>query len=115
MAYYIDTDSFSTATAIWSDSILTVKAPDGYYSSTGNYRQQLDGFLLDLIACPTIPPIPCLEYLVQTDDFPALLEYSDCNGVPVSVDLTAFQSINVCAQEATIFATGATISLIGIC
>jgi hypothetical protein len=115
MAYYIDTDNFSTATAVWTDSILTIKASDGYYSFTGSYRQQLDGFLLELMECPTIPPIPCIEYMVQTDEFPATLEYNDCNGLPVSMNLTSFQTINVCAQEGTIFATGAIISLIGIC
>ena len=115
MIYYIDTNNFTTATSVWTNSILTIKAPDGYYSFTGNYRQQLDGFLLDLIACPTIPPISCIEYMVQTDSFPTLLEYNDCNGIPVSMDLTEFQTVYVCAQKNTIFATGAIISLIGIC
>ena len=51
MVYYIDTNNFSTATAVWSDSNLTIKAPDGFYSFSGTYRQQFDGFLLNVISC----------------------------------------------------------------
>lgn len=49
--YYIDTDSFSTATAVWINSGLTTKAPDGYYSFGGNYRQQFEGLLQSVTSC----------------------------------------------------------------
>lgn len=55
--YYIDTNNFSTATAVWSDAGLTTKAPDGYYSFTGNYRQQFNGLLQTIQACETPPPV----------------------------------------------------------
>jgi hypothetical protein len=53
--YYIDTDSFSTATAVWTDSGLTTKAPDGYYSFGGNYRQQFNGLLQAIQSCDVAP------------------------------------------------------------
>jgi hypothetical protein len=49
--YYIDTNDFSTATSVWSDLNLTIKAPDGFYSFFGDYRQQLNGVLLTTISC----------------------------------------------------------------
>lgn len=49
--YYIDTDSFLTATAVFTDSLLTTRAPDGYYQACGVYRQQSSGYLLDPVDC----------------------------------------------------------------
>ena len=31
--YYIDTSTFASATAVWTDSLLTTKAPDGWYQA----------------------------------------------------------------------------------
>jgi len=56
--YYIDSDSFSTATAVYVDAELTIKATDGYYSFGGIYRFQYLGFLLESHACGTTPPPP---------------------------------------------------------
>lgn len=53
--YYIDTADFSTATAVWTDTALTTKAPDGYYSFGGNYRQQFEGLLLSIQSCSSSP------------------------------------------------------------
>lgn len=50
--FYIDTDNFLTAKSVYSDSSLLTKAPDGYYSYSGNYRRQLFGKLQDVIECP---------------------------------------------------------------
>jgi len=44
--YYIDTVDFTAATAVWTDSYLTTKAPDGYYVFDGNYRLQFFGTLM---------------------------------------------------------------------
>lgn len=49
--YYIDTNDFSTAASVWTDLNLTIKAPDGFYSFFGNYRQQLNGILLAIDSC----------------------------------------------------------------
>lgn len=53
--YYIDTADFSTATAVWTDTALTTKAADGYYSFGGNYRQQFEGLLLSVQSCEVAP------------------------------------------------------------
>lgn len=53
--YYIDTADFSTATAVWIDTALTTKAPDGYYSFGGSYRQQFGGELLPIQSCSSSP------------------------------------------------------------
>lgn len=60
--YYIDTNSFDTATSIYTDEGLTIIAPDGYYQFAGNYRQQVGGLLLPAKTCPScIPVVPCNE------------------------------------------------------
>jgi hypothetical protein len=49
--FYIDTDNFTTATAVFTDITLITKAPNGYYSFDGNYRQQVSGLLQNLTLC----------------------------------------------------------------
>lgn len=53
--YYIDSNDFNTATSVYSDVALTIKAPDGYYSFSGVYRRQLFGDLQDVIPCTGLP------------------------------------------------------------
>lgn len=66
--YYIDTPDFTTATAVWTDSALTIKASDGYYSFGGNYRQQFEGFLTSIKSC-VIPTTPyCYDGFWELDD-----------------------------------------------
>lgn len=50
--YYIDTNSFATATSIWADANLTTKAPNGFYQKDGVYRQMSGGELLAPLNCP---------------------------------------------------------------
>ena len=115
--FYIDTNSFSTATAVWDDSNLTIKAPDGFYSFAGIYRQQLGGILLNVINCfaPPPPPIPCDEYSVDSSEETVNIEYTDCEGVPVSVELLPSSSTTFCAQRGSVNASGGIINLIGNC
>lgn len=49
--YYYNGSSFASATAIYTNSALTILAPDGYYSDAGIVRQQLSGVLLNASAC----------------------------------------------------------------
>jgi len=51
MIVYIDSASFSNATSVFLDELLTIIAPDGYYSDDSYYRQQIDGKLIDLLPC----------------------------------------------------------------
>lgn len=57
MNAFIDSANFSTATTVYLDSLLTLVAPDGYYSSQGYYRQQVDGKLIDIIQCSSIDTV----------------------------------------------------------
>jgi len=49
--YYIDAIDFEYATAVYTDSTLTIPAPDGYYNYTGVFREQNDGHLLPAYLC----------------------------------------------------------------
>ena len=55
---YIDSNDFLTASAVYDDEDLLVKAPDGFYQSDGNYRQQLAGILGPTVICEECG-IPC--------------------------------------------------------
>ena len=50
--YYTDTNNFATATSIWTNANLTVKAPNGFYQKDGVYRQMSGGELLPVANCP---------------------------------------------------------------
>jgi hypothetical protein len=51
--YYINSNSFLTATSIYTDAALTTFAPDGFYKDCGVVRQLVSGVLSEPIACPT--------------------------------------------------------------
>jgi hypothetical protein len=60
--YYLNTNSFGTATAVYEDEALTVLAPDGFYSVGGIVREQVSGVLQEVEpclncgnSCPTAP------------------------------------------------------------
>ena len=63
--YYIDTNDFTTATSIWTNSNLTVKAADGFYQKDGFYRQMSGGELLSSTICPSCL-IPCGETIINS-------------------------------------------------
>ena len=53
--FYTDNTDFTLASAVWSDSGLTTKGSDGFYSNNGIVREQSSGSLLpatDCAACP---------------------------------------------------------------
>jgi hypothetical protein len=78
--YYIDTTSFSTATSVYTDELLTIKAPDGFYKFETGYREQLNGLLLNNIQCTTC--IDCKQLLsisVKTGSA-FTVGYTDCWG-----------------------------------
>ena len=49
--YYLDSPNFATATAVYANATLTVLAPDGYYSSHGIVRSQVNGQLTAYAEC----------------------------------------------------------------
>jgi len=67
--FYVDSDSFITASGIWIDFDQTTLAPDGYYMSDDIYRQLLSGVLLDPVPCPGCEPqAQCFEGLWEEGD-----------------------------------------------
>jgi len=67
--YYIDSETFSTATAVYTTSALTTKASDGYYQYCGILREQSGGILLPEVSCSDLSIgciIPC-DTLVSTN------------------------------------------------
>jgi hypothetical protein len=79
-SYYIDTASFVDATSVYLDSLLTIKAADGYYSLDSNYRKLLDGNLLSQSTCD-----PCCSLFTGATfkgpgGVDATIGYTDCNG-----------------------------------
>ena len=54
--YYINSDSFTTATGVWLDEGQEDIAPDGFYMIDDVYRQLLDGVLLENVRCNGCDP-----------------------------------------------------------
>jgi hypothetical protein len=92
--YYIDTNDFSTAASVWTDLNLTIKAPDGFYSFFGNYRQQLNGVLLTTISCDSPTPTG-LCYEVQ-NEFNVSGECFDCPGTYFGQNTTFIRFLSGC-------------------
>jgi len=60
--YFIDSKNFSTATAVYTSSALTIKADDGFYQYCGVLRQQSGGLLLPALSCDELSigcVVPC--------------------------------------------------------
>ena len=51
---YIDSTDFSTASAVWTDSAKTNKAPNQWYSFCGIARQQVSGALGPVFVCGSV-------------------------------------------------------------
>ena len=69
LALFIDAPTLSEATAVYTDSALTVLAVDGYYSDQNITRQQLSGALGASITCPdcsgSTPAAPTVYNVIQ--------------------------------------------------
>lgn len=112
--YYIDTADFSTATAVWTDTALTVKAPDGYYSFGGNYRRQFSGSLLPISSCSS-PPTGCTSYTVSTTSSSGQsYTYTACDGTPSGGTIGGaggYDADTFCAQTGSVVLVGAELTL----
>ena len=60
---YINSSSFATATAVFTDEALTTLAPDGFYSLDGIVREQVSGVLQQTGVCEACTP-NCGEEIV---------------------------------------------------
>lgn len=100
--YFIDSLYFSAATAVYMDIGLNTHAPDGYYSFSGAYRQQIGGLLSGV--SQTCTPI---VIIANDDNYSAIvtqgingnniLSNDTINGVPAttsSVVITQLSTTN---------------------
>jgi len=69
MIVYIDSASFSNATSVFLDELLTIIAPDGYYSDGSYYRKQVGGNLIDLLPCVGIDTVSITAVTETTATF----------------------------------------------
>jgi hypothetical protein len=83
MIVYIDSASFSNATSVFLDELLTIIAPDGYYSDGSYYRQQVSGNLIDLLPCVGIDTvsITAVEETIATFNGNLINNGGDVNAV----------------------------------
>ena len=51
--YFLDGPTLETSTTVFTDDTLTTAAADGWYSNGTNYRQQINGILGPVVACPS--------------------------------------------------------------
>jgi hypothetical protein len=90
--YYIDADSFEFASAIYTDSGLTIPAPDGYYSLgvATAYRRVLDGVLQPLDYCDDCDP--CTTWtggtFIGDGGIEVEFSYLDCDFVEQTFNFT---------------------------
>ena len=90
--YYIDAESFDLATAIYTDSGLTILAPDGHYSTgiAGMYREVIDGELQAMIFCPDCDP--CTVWtggtFIGEGGIEVEFSYLDCDFVQQAFNIT---------------------------
>jgi hypothetical protein len=61
--YYSDHPSLSLATALYTSSLLTIKAPDAWYSDGTINRKQLGGLLQAVVTCDSCNPNPATSIL----------------------------------------------------
>jgi len=86
--FYLDAPLFTDALSVYTDSLLTTKAPDGYYSIGGYYRRQLDGMLLAYTICPSCPPPPPYYEINLSNSTPSLACGSP--SIPSTYPLSAY-------------------------
>lgn len=57
----MDAPDLISTKSIYTDQDLTIKAPDGFYREGTNYRQMINGELLQALPCPScdLPSEPC--------------------------------------------------------
>jgi hypothetical protein len=69
MIVYINSASFSNATSVFLDELLTDIAPDGFYSDGLYYRKQINGALIDLLPCPNVDTVSITNVGATTATF----------------------------------------------
>jgi len=118
--YYINSDSFSTATSVYMDANLSIIAPDGYYSFDGLYRLQSLGVLSEVITCGVYPPPPptidCVSYTVATSSSSGQsYSYLDCTDALIDGAVGGaggYDANTFCARPDSVTLLGSELTLI---
>jgi hypothetical protein len=98
-SYYIDSDSFDSATSVWLDELQTELAPDGLYLLDGTYRQLLSGVLLDPTPCPGCG---CTCYILSSIGSTEF-DYIDCfTNEPASITVFTETPVQICAKTGSV-------------
>jgi len=104
---------------VFVDAFGATPLADGFYlinnvAVPNKVIEVVNGIVVDIIDCLGIS---CLEYNAEASILGGgTADYTDCSGNPVTIGLTAGESINFCAESGTVTSTGdVIISLIGNC
>jgi len=84
--FYINGPSLGSATAVFSDALLTVCAPDGFYSDAIITREQVDCVLLPQQTCPNCCDKQCSSWRIESISGSFQIKYVNCGGTLTVVD-----------------------------
>jgi len=96
--FFLNANSFYSATAVFLDAALTICAPNGFYSDGNIFRELVDCVLLPLQQCPNCCSQPCTSWNVVGTGAPFTLKYGRC-GVPngvVTEDYPGDANVDIC-------------------
>ena len=98
-SYFIDSESFITATGVWTDENQTTLADDGLYMIDDTYRQLLSGVLLDPVPCPGCG---CTCYILSSIGSTEF-DYIDCfTNEPASITVFTETPVQICAKTGSV-------------
>ena len=125
--YFLDGTTLETSTIVFTDAALTIVAADGWYSNGTNYRQQINGALGPVVACPSCVT-PCgsaltfsgndglyeITYGVGTD-LGAIIVYFDPANVPDGISCVFGNQIfnTVTSPQFGFLGSGSTFNFLG--
>lgn len=125
--YFLDGTTLETSTIVFTDAALTIVAADGWYSNGTNYRQQINGALGPVVACPSCVT-PCgsaltfsgndglyeITYGVGTD-LGAIIVYFDPASVPDGISCIFGNQIfnTVTSPQFGFLGSGSTFNFLG--
>ena len=98
--YYLNTSDFDTATGLFTDSALTICAPDGWYSDGDRHREMKSCTFLPSTSCQDCPSI-----LWYSDIGTTCVEFCD-NVVPIDNQLLGYDYDTISAGDSLPLADG---------
>ena len=99
--YYLNGSDFDTATGLFTDSALTICAPDGWYSDGDRHRQMKSCTFLPSVACQDCPPV-----LWYSDVGTTCVEFCDSTVEPIDNQLFGYDYANLESGDSISLADG---------